>query len=180
MGVQGNWGITRDADGSLAILWEWPWYWRYPGGVAIGAAALALAIAIQGNKPEWMVWGVIGIGLLTALSVMYELGCLAIVAAFVGGLWMAGESFFPDLKFSVPVQMGLIAAFAAYAWYTGKLALTLANAHQKAIDNIWQRLNRIEDSRSFQSDDLYTRLHEVERRLRDMERLSEDPFGPLR
>lgn len=172
--MKGALGITRDSDGTLSSLWAWPWYWRYPSGLAIAASAVLLVFYFNGQKPDWMLLAGGGVGLLLALSVMYELGCLVIFAAFVWGLSALVGMFFPDIEVG-PKTIGVLACIgAAYVWTVANAAMNLANKHSRMIDEVLRRLGQMEDSRQFATDDLYTRVREIELRLK---RLENDDLG---
>jgi hypothetical protein len=116
--IDARWGITRDEDGNLAYIIEWPWYWRYPVGLLIVALTTFLAMVFEDrSQSPWVVGGVALAGLLFALSTMYELGCLAIVLAVIGGAWWATDTFLPDYevpKIWIDICLGIAIAIAVF------------------------------------------------------------------
>ncbi len=172
MAVRGKWGITRDRNGELALIWAWPWYWRYPFAVAVIALAWWIGLSKSGQGPEWLVWTCLIGGPVIALSITYELGCLAVCVGAIWGLWALVSPFLPWGQAKAPVELwlALLGAFAYYVWYTGDQTRSLAARNQRAIDNIWSRLNQIEeDAKHFRAEQWceIDRLREEAKRLRD-------------
>lgn len=132
MATRGRWGVTREENGELALLWEWPWYWRYPGGFGIAAAGIWMALALSDNgQLDWVSWASVGVGIFLALWTMYELGCLVIVLAVVGGSYIGLTTLFPALKADWSLQSITVGAALAYAfWLIGKYRDRLWKAEQ--------------------------------------------------
>ncbi len=166
---RGKWGITRDESGRLAFLMEWPWYWRYPSGVAIAAGTVLLALSMEGQKPDWLLWGIVVGGVLTALAVMYEFGCLAMVVALFGGIWLIADAYFPDVRIPLRLELGLVAAGACYAWYKGNQALELAEKNRKSIEMMWQRLNSIDESMEAATGRLHAEMFHLKNKIRSLD-----------
>jgi len=171
MAVRGKWGITRDPNGELALIWAWPWFWRYPAALAV-AAFSAWLVTSEGHRPEWVIWTMAVGGLLVALSIAYELGWLAAAATVIWAVW-AGLSHMLSLeRGSIPEEVWLwaLAAFAYYAWHTGNQAKFHAEQNLREINHIWQCLNRIEQDANQLSTEQWCeidRLQEEIKRLRD-------------
>lgn len=180
MSARGKWGITRDEDGSYSFLMEWPWYWRYPCGLAIIAASVACSVwLLDAGKNPWVAFGLGGIGVLMGLAIMYELGCLSILVAIGWGVSTAFEYWFPDVKISIPWQIGLVAAFAYYAWFVGNEASRLSAANARDIQALRSRIEAMEDARQQTNEHQYERLADLRDRVRTLERLENDPFADL-
>ncbi len=178
MSTRGKWGITRSPNGELAMLWEWPWYWRYPGAMAVLAVGLWMSIHFsETGRSQWLYLGTGGISALIALSFAYELGCLTVVVGFFVGIWVAIKAVFPDVKFSADLGIWLLAAFAYYCWYVANQAREHARTNKRAIDNIWGRLNELDQSREFTSSDLYREIADLRAEIRRLKRDTSDPFG---
>lgn len=86
--VQGRYGVTRDPDGSLSVLWAWPWFWRYPLGLASLAGTAWMGLSLLETKGPWVGWLVGGIGMFVSLTVTYELFALALVAVVLWWLYL--------------------------------------------------------------------------------------------
>lgn len=82
--ARGRFGVTRDADGSFAIIYAWPWYWRYPFAVCVSGALFAFVMSLAGGRDELAAWIFGGAGAIFILSVAYELFA---VLAVLGLLW---------------------------------------------------------------------------------------------
>lgn len=135
--TRGRWGVTRDDSGHLAFLSEWPWYWRYSAGTVITVASVAIGLSLaQSGKPDWMVWLTACGGILCALGIMYELGCLAIVLAVVGGIWWGLNLLLPDFETpqkTVNIFIGGFAFAAAYFAYDCLKAIAVVRSELEAI-----------------------------------------------
>lgn len=172
--TRGKWGVTRGEDGTLAYIMEWPWFWRYPVGVITLAGSAAFAYwLLDAGKSEWVALGLGGVGVLWALSTMYELGCLSVALAIGWGLWTLLSYWFPGLReLNTSWQLGLLAAFAYYAWYVGNEARVQAAANKRVIDGLWQRLNQMQDS----IDLLHSDIWDLKQARRIRNELDDDPF----
>ena len=145
MSKVGKWGITRDETGELAILTEWPWYWRYASGALILSLTGWLLYSIMDSgRPDWQFVAVGGGGLLIALAVMYELGCLAVVVAVGAVIWNLAAAFLPGFGIGLKTVVFFVALLAAYGVLVANEARRIAIGNARAIENIWQRLNRLD------------------------------------
>lgn len=185
MATRGRWGITRDEAGQLAYITEWPWYWRYPLGVATIALTAWFAIYAEGRS-EVVMWGGIITGSLLTLCMMYELGCLSIVIAVVYGAWKLLDIFLPDVHVPQWVIFSAITWYLLYMW--GKHEREKKADLDRVIENIWSRMNRIEESMNSLKGNSYVEtsmseirtdrmMSDLERRIARLERESDDPFG---
>ncbi|MGY1408366.1 hypothetical protein ACW5EG_02100 [Luteimonas sp. A611] len=136
-----------------------------------------VVLALEWQQPNWVVFGFVGIGALFALSVMYELGCLVVVVAVFGGIWIATNALFPDFKLSLPLQVGLVAAFAYYAWYTGSKAQEMARQCDRSINGIRQAIVELADSMDAKAEFSRDDMRDLSLRVKRLERLAEDPFA---
>lgn len=148
MATRGRWGVTREDNGELALLWEWPWYWRYPGGFAIAAAGIWVALMVSDDgQLNWESWVSVGVGIFLALWTMYELGCLIIVLAVLGGSYIGLTTLFPALKVDWSLQSAAVGAALVYAfWLIDKYTKRLQKAEQalqKAERDITALQNRL-------------------------------------
>ncbi|WP_409475555.1 hypothetical protein [Stenotrophomonas sp. Y-13] len=181
MATRGRWGVTRDEAGGLASITEWPWYWRYPAGIATIALTLWFAL-YAGQRSEALMWAAIILGSLVTLGMMYELGCLSIILAVVFGTWKLFDILLPDIHVPQWIVFSAITWFLLYLW--GKHEQKKKVELDKAIENIWTRLNRIEDSAREAYDEsvevernIRPTLKDLELRIRRIERDLKDPFS---
>lgn len=130
MATRGRWGVTREENGELSLFLEWPWYWRYPAAVLLFAVALRVGTFIA-EPDDWLRWAIIGAGTIGALVITYELGCLVIVLAGLGGSYIGLTTLFPALKVDWSLQsVGFGAALVYAYWLIGKYRDRLWKAEQ--------------------------------------------------
>lgn len=127
-------------------------------------------------------WAAIILGSLVTLGMMYELGCLSIILAVVFGTWKLFDILLPDIHVPQWIVFSAITWFLLYLW--GKHEQKKKVELDKAIENIWTRLNRIEDSAREAYDEsvevernIRPTLKDLELRIRRIERDLKDPFS---
>lgn len=174
----GKWGVTRDGSGDLAFPLDWPWYWRYPGAILLVSVGLVAAyFAAADGQQEWVQWALGAGAAFFALCVAYELGLVALVLAFIGGLWLLSETLFPNFSLGPKGTMFLVGCFAYYAWWVANEARIKAEKATRAGESQWARLNQMELERSHGSENVYEEISKLHERVRALERAAEDPFG---
>ncbi|UYK67789.1 hypothetical protein NG831_06395 [Xanthomonas sacchari] len=125
----------------------------------------------------WMQWGAPAVGVLFALSIAYEAGCLIVVIAFLYGLWAVFSALFPQVTVSDRFLLALVAAGAYYAWHKASSALDTARENKRAIEGLRQQLGRLFELGASKSEDVYTELRDLEDRIDALERDALNPFG---
>ena len=152
----------------MSFLLEWPWYWRYPGGLLVIVASVILGLSVLESKPGWVGYAIGGAGALFGLAFMYELGCLVIVLAAGWFVWALADAFLPEIETPLGLKLGALAAGVAVVWLYAFTAYKNTQTQAKAIENIWNRLNRLEgnsyDGPSTGLAALNERIHRLERK----------------
>ena len=105
---------------------------------------MAFGLSLLESKPEWMGYAFAGVGTLCGLAVMYELGCLVMVLAVGWFLWALADAFLPEIEAPLGLKLGALAAGVAVVWLYAFTAYKNTQTQAKAIENIWNRLNRLE------------------------------------
>ena len=108
---------SRDDD--LTYLMGMRWYFRYPIAAALIAGSIAVFPWITDHKPEWIAWLISGSGVLMALVIAKELGCLVLVLACFGIIWALGkwaESVAP-VGAGAWFNKAALVAVGIYAWW---------------------------------------------------------------
>lgn len=135
--VRGKYGVTRDSDGSLAVLHTWPWFWRYP--VALVGAAVTWSVLVNANVGEgWRFWIVLAIPAAFLMSLTYE---LTLASIGLGALW--GTYHLINMSnggFASAAQIG-VGAFLVAGVYT---LLKRSDEARKALAAVTIRLDQAE------------------------------------
>jgi membrane-bound ClpP family serine protease len=180
MATRGRWGITRDDDGSLAILWDWPWYWRYPAGITVALCGVLYGLHLQASGiNDWTPLLVAGGALLVALIFAYETGCLVVVGLVFWGFHELVDALLPDVDIPIDWRVALVGAGAVYAWFVGNEALKASQQNKRLIDATHQRVNGESERLETNVELLYERIHTLEDRIRKLERANDPGFEYL-
>ena len=170
-----RYGIARDDEGKLDDFLEWAWFWRYGIGAAVIVASIAWWYFMEQRQAGWMTWVIPAIGVIYALILMREAGCLALIAGVSIGGWMLCKAIFPSMNTSVTLkELVVIVALFAVGWMAN-LALEASNSLKREVARLSERLSRVEGSNF---DDHPTGIAGLQARIAELEeKLKDDPDG---
>lgn len=170
MPVTGKWGVTREADGTLSFITSWPWFWRYPAALALLPLAALMFWWLQDRQALALTFG-LGLAFF-ALCIAYELGCLVMALAVIGGVWLGITAFFPGMQIDMPTGettlLVLLSVAAVYASRTAHAAMKKIEGLEFARDNAWVRLGRVEDEARQEIAALNQQVDRLEAQIRAM------------
>jgi hypothetical protein len=135
--------------------YAWPWWLRYPASIAVAALGTWLATRARSEGMQWLVGGLTA---LFALMLAYEIGCLALIAAFVWVVY-ALSSFY---EAEAPAAVQSFVKFAAIAVACGYAVKWVLELLEK-LNSLERHVEELTRAKSYYGD----RLDWLEERERE-------------
>jgi hypothetical protein len=144
--VRGRYGVTRDPDGSLSVIWGWPWFWRYPVGLTCLVMAAWFGLASEYSRSPVLNWLIGGVGAFVALSITYELLVLVVLGLASWGLYKAATASQGGWMSAASLGAACFVAVGVYHLLRraddAQNALSSANARLAAIEQRLESMHR--------------------------------------
>jgi hypothetical protein len=135
------------------------WYLRYPIAIALIAGSVAAFPWIASQKPEWVAWTLSGFGIVSALVIAYELGCLALVLAGIAVAWALAAwvvSVAPEGTSEWVWKAGIIAMAVIAYWWAEKSERRI-KASEQSVTFLRSQVRELDTRIDFLHEELHRR-----------------------